>query len=489
MIEPQFAIAIFPFLKTRSPVRIGGYTFRSTTDLEGLPPDQAKAVGELASMLFAQNDLRIKSASYAVLPGIEVHSGDHRLNHLVNLRDVVSYLYAAPHDVFENVFLSPEETSLVLFTASRVSVFLTRPEHHTESIATAPGPEPDQHHYIPGYNGLYNFRHAFWVEPGSRLYGPKPHMTLNISQDLSIDLEHRMVGPHHHLLLDLLEKPETSTSRRIFSALRWFNAANENGLNQSQTLLNLAVAFETLLRLPESSKTERLVDAISLLLGRTERLSEWAQQFYDARSRVAHEGEVRDRYFYPGGTNRRQVTGIFGSLMLYGRQIFQLCVDTVLVGIDLAERADLREKLVSNNERFQKLCDLLQSKAGSAGERLLSLAPTLRALERYRFLANAPDPGPQLVASRLAALSLMECNLNLPEDLATTIAECAASKRSDGEFKQLSAIEALQRAFEKQDDATLAPESRNVRDLIGLVWMSEFPRYFRLKALNDEKDS
>lgn len=130
------------------------------------------------------------------------------------------------------------------------------------------------------------------------MYGPKPHMTLNISQDLSIDLEHRMVGPHHHLLLDLLEKPETSTSRRIFSALRWFNAANENGLNQSQTLLNLAVAFETLLRLPESSKTERLVDAISLLLGRTERLSEWAQQFYDARSRVAHEGEVRDRYFY-----------------------------------------------------------------------------------------------------------------------------------------------------------------------------------------------
>jgi hypothetical protein len=490
MIEPQFAIAIFPFLKTTSPVRIGGYSFRSTTDLEGLPPDQAETIVELAGMLFAQDDLRIKSASYAVLPGIEVHSGDLRLNHLANLRDVVSYLYAAPHDVFENVFLSPEETSLVLFTPSRVSIFLTRPEHHTESIATGPKPESDQHDYIPGYNGLYNFRHAFWVEPGSRLYGPKPHMTLNISQNLSIDLEHRMARrPYHHLLLDLLEKPETSTSRRIFSALRWFNAANENGLNQSQALLNLAVAFETLLRLPESSKTERLVDAISLLLGRTERLGEWAQQFYDARSRVAHEGEVRDRYFYPGGTNKRQITGIFGSLMLYGRQIFQLCVGTLLVGIDLAERADLREKLVSNNERFQKLCDLLQSKDSSARERLLSLAPTIRALERYRFLANAPDPGPQLAAARLATLSLMECNPDLPEDLATAVAGCAASKRSDGEFKQLSAVEALHRLFEKQDDAALALETRNVRDIIGLIWMSEFPRYFRLKALNDEKNS
>lgn len=187
----------------------------------------------------------VKSASYAVLPGIEVHSADLRLNHLANLREVVSYLYAAPHDVFENVFLSPEETSLVLFTPSRVSVSLTRPEHHTESISTTPGAAPDQHHYVPGYNGLYNFRHAFWVQPGSRLYGPKPHMTLNISQDLSIDLEHRMTGlPYHHLLLDILDKPETSTSRRIFSALRWFNAANENGLNPSQALLNLAVALK-----------------------------------------------------------------------------------------------------------------------------------------------------------------------------------------------------------------------------------------------------
>ncbi|MBH5371013.1 hypothetical protein [Bradyrhizobium glycinis] len=162
---------------------------------------------------------------------------------------------------------------------------------------------------------------------------------------------------------------------------------------------------------------------------------------------------------------------------------------TLFVGIDLAERADLREKLVSNNERFQKLCELLQSKAGSASERLLGLAPTIRALERYRFLAHAPDPGPQLTAARLASLSLIDCNLDLAEDLTTAMAGCAASKRSDGEFKQLSAVEALQRAFEKQDDAMLAPEARNVRDLIGLVWMSEFPRYFRLKALKDKNDS
>ncbi|MCK1705025.1 hypothetical protein IVA86_27360 [Bradyrhizobium sp. 146] len=488
MTNADFAVAIFPFLKTSSPVRIGGYDFRSTNDVFGLPPHQATAIDELARMLFTQGDLRVKSASYAILPDVEVHSGDQRLRHLAHLRDVVAYLYAAPHDVFETVFLSPEEISLVLFTPSRVSALLTRPEHHTESVSTVPGPEPDKGHYVPGYNGLYNLRHAFWLEPGSRLYGPKPHMTLNISQDLFLDFGHRMGRlPYYQLVLDLLEKPETPTSLRIFSALHWFNASNENGLSPSQALLNVAVAFETLLRLPESSKTDRLVDAISLLLGRTERLDEWAHQFYKARSQVAHEGNVGDQFFYPGGAGKGQTSGVFGSLMLYGRQIFQLCVNTVLVGIDLAERADLREKLVSNNERFQKICELLQRKADTVSKRLTALEPVMRALERYRFVYGSIDLGSQLTAVRLSASALGECNLSLAEDLANAVAGCAASKRADGELKQLAAIDALRSVFEKQDLATLEPEVRVVRDLVELVWMNVFPRYYSLKEHNKGK--
>jgi hypothetical protein len=202
---------------------------------------------------------------------------------------------------------------------------------------------------------------------------------------------------------------------------------------------------------------------------------------------VVHEGEVRDQYFYPGGSSKRQASGIFGSLMLNGRQIFQLCMSTVLVGIDLAERAKLRERFVSNNERFQKLCELLQSKAGTASERLLGLAPIIRALEHYRFVGSIIDPGPQLTAARLASLALAECNDSLPEDLASALARCAASKRADGEFAQLAAIEALHAAFEKQQ--LLTPEARNTRDLIDLVWMNLFQRYFWLKNRNQEDQS
>ena len=50
-ITPQFGIAIFPCLKTSAPICIGGYAFRSTTDLSGLSDEQAAAVSEVAAML------------------------------------------------------------------------------------------------------------------------------------------------------------------------------------------------------------------------------------------------------------------------------------------------------------------------------------------------------------------------------------------------------------------------------------------------------
>ena len=101
-------------------------------------------------------------------------------------------------------------------------MFLVRPEHHTENVAMLTGPSPNKRHQVPGYKGLYNFRHPFWVEPGSRLYGPKPHITLNISQDLQIDLEQRFHGrPDYDLLLHLFDKALTSATQRIYSALHW----------------------------------------------------------------------------------------------------------------------------------------------------------------------------------------------------------------------------------------------------------------------------
>jgi hypothetical protein len=484
MIDPPFTVAVLPFLKTSGPVRIGGHLFRSTTDVDSLSPDEAKAVTEIAQMLFVQGDLRVKSASYAVIPSMEIHGQSDRLTQLVHLRAVLSYFYASPHDVFGEIFLHPQETSLVLFVPGPVSVFLTRPEHHTESVATVAGPAPDQRHDVPGYRGLYNFRHYFWLEYGSRLYGLKPHMTLNISQDLRIDFEHRLPGrPDYHLLLAQLDKPLTPAASRIYSALDWFNAANEDGLEPDRALLNLAIAFEALLRLPDSSKTDRLVDAIALLLGRTERLDDWAQQFYAARSQIAHEGRMQDPYFYVRATpKQRQPSDIFGSLMLYGRQVFQLCLATLLVGVELAVRADLEEKLVTNNERYQKICERLKTQVGTPSERLLSIESTLGALKRYRFVATgAVSIGALTGATRYAAAALIQCGHELPQDLGEALATLSAGKREDGELAQLAAVERLYTAFKNAGLSDPSQEIRIVDELVDLAWMTLFPRYYAIR--------
>jgi hypothetical protein len=379
--------------------------------------------------------------------------------------------------------LAPEEVSLALFTPSPVSVFLVRSDHHTESVAGVTGPAPNEHHYVPGYKGLYNFRHYFWAERGSRLYGPKPHITLNMSQDMKIDLELRFSQrPDCHLLLELLKRPFMSATLRVYSALDWYNAANEEGIDRDRALLNLAVAFEALLRLPDSSKTERLIDAITLLLGRTERLDEWATQFYAARSRVAHEGRVEDPYFYvPTHRKTKQAVGLFGSLMLYGRQIFQLCLGTLLVGMDLADRTDLQEKFVSNNERYQKICDLLKAETGTPVEKLLGLEPILRALKRYQFVTSGEVSRGTLISSvRYAAEALIASGPLFAQDLADALATVNTIRREGGEFMQLAAIKDLAEVFEATDSASLTPEARIVQDLVEIAWRKLFEIYYWL---------
>jgi hypothetical protein len=84
---------------------------------------------------------------------------------------VVAYLYSSPHEVFDSLFVYPEEASLVLFKPDRVSVHLARPAHHTEAVSATALPAPDQFSYVPGYRGLYNFRHAFWMEKGAASMG------------------------------------------------------------------------------------------------------------------------------------------------------------------------------------------------------------------------------------------------------------------------------------------------------------------------------
>jgi hypothetical protein len=446
-----------------------------------LPGAQAQAVTDIEQMLFVHGDVRVKSAAYAIVPSLDIHHPNNAIDQLARVRATLAYIYASPHEVFGDPYLSPEDVSLALFIPDQVSVLLVRPKHRAAEITTEGRPVPDARHNVPGFRGLYNFTHYFWVERKSRLFGPKPHMTLT-NQDLSIDLQHIDQVLASSLLLKLLEKPITPAAVHIYSALHWYNAGNEAGIDADRALLNLAVAFETLFRLPEASKTDRLVDGIALLLGRVDRLDEWAHQFYAARSAIAHEGRAQNPYFYiPAARRTRDPEGLFGSLILYGRQIFRLCLGTLLVGSDLAERADLREKLVTNNERYQAICRLLKTEGTAPSEKLIRLEPVLSALKRYQFVASgALSVGRVISAVRYCAATVLSCGTELPEQLSAALQKMTVSSRSNGELAQLEAVKELASAFNDPERIGTSRELRIACELIDLSWMNLFQSYFWL---------
>jgi hypothetical protein len=482
MTDNNYSIAVFPFLKTHNDVSIGGLTFRSTERTDGLTPCQANSVADVSRMLFLQNDLHIKSASYAVVPIVDPLRRFPDIEHLSNVQAVVAYLYASPHEIFGDVFLTSEHASLALFTPGQVPFSLVRPDFHVSAVDGGSDLSPDKRGMVPGFSGLYNFRHPFWAARGSRIYGPQPHLTLNHAQDLSNDVWSATSGrPDYAYLFQRLLSPPTAASSRIFTAVQWFNAANRESNADDVAIVNLSIAFESLLSLPKGEKTERLVDTISLLLGRIARLDVWARQFYDTRSRVVHEGYSRQLHFVATDSTSATNGSTYQPLLSYGRQVFQLCLATLLVGSNLAERARLEERLVTNEERFEKICIVLANKNLEPRRRLSDVYALVEGLERYRFLGESGLTLERMIgAARLAAETLLACDGTQP-DVREALRAFSAAKRTNDHIEELEALSVLEPLFAEHATPTETDYDGIVGKLVRVVWGYVFMHYHWIK--------
>jgi hypothetical protein len=235
---------------------------------------------EISEMIFLQDHLRIRSATYAIVPFIDLEGTDKysaTLEDLAHLQAVIAYFYASPHPIFCDPFFKYEHASLAIFSPGQVPIFMARPDYHVEWVGPENSLKQDDRGDVPGYRGLYNFKHHFFATSGSRLYPPFPNVALNMSQDMAADLNQFMYeSSHYPLLMALFEKPRTDTSERVLRAIDWFNSGNSVTANEEESLASLAVAMEALLGLPDGDrKTERFVDSVSLLLGRSPRLDAW----------------------------------------------------------------------------------------------------------------------------------------------------------------------------------------------------------------------
>lgn len=487
---PGHGIAVFPFLKTTQAIQLGNFKFRSTDDLEGLQDDDAQHVREVSQMFFLQDDLRIRSSAYAMLPSLDLDTAEPVLEELEHIQSVVAYCYSSPHPTLGDPFFHFENASLVVLSPQAVSEFLVRPEHHLEATDPTVSLGADKWHNLPGYRGLYNFRHHFWVAKTSRLYPPVPHIGLNIAQDLAHDLVSAFTqAPQHHLLPGLLHDRETPIARRVLTALTWHNRANAAGNSDDCAVLDLAVAFEALLALPKDAKTERFGDAIALLLGRVPRLNLWAEQFYDARSDVAHEGRANRLRFMPAKAKSPSDSPLYQPLLTYGRQVFRLCVGAVLFGAHLAQHAGLQDKLVTNQERFELICKTLADTSLPVEDRFAAIEDTVDAINEYRFVS---EKGllieTMLGAVKLTAANLLACDASLDSVIKPRVEGLASARKSADSYDALDALRAY-----TEIKWTGLPEPRTphraLYTLTQSVWHYTFMHYFWIKREREKENS
>jgi Apea-like HEPN len=490
----QYSFVIFPYLKTSAEVSIGQLTFRSTDDPGDLPPAAAGHLREISKMLFMQDDLRIRSASYAAVPLIDLEGRDEEavaaLDNLAHLQAVVAYCYATPHPVFCDPFFRYEHASLAIFSPGKVVIFLVRPEshHHLDLVGPTNFPEPDSRGEIDGYRGLLNFKHHFWVINGSRLYPPIPQLGLNLSQDLAADFGQFIYDSSHlPLLLKLFDSPRSATSQRILRSIDWFNSSTSLTASEEESIVSLAIAFEALLGLPGiEEKTNRLVDSVALLLGRIPLLDSWVTQFYRARSEIVHEGHTARLRFVAGGSTSKTSGPLYHSLLAYGRQVFQMCVGTLLFGTMLAEKADLQEKLVTNQERFDEISRTLNDESIPPSERLRAVDAVVRTAERYRFVWESDfDVQRILNAMRAGAKAVLASDPNLDARAKIHFEGMASASRTD-HYQILDEVRVLEAMMLDREPLTEPDSPRAIAfRLVRLTWSHTATNYFCLKRQRD----
>ena len=489
--DKTYSVVVFPFLKTSSPVRLGFLEFRSTDDLDGLPDDQAESVAEIADMLFALGNQRIESASYAISDRIDLENWNTpaSLKACGDIEAVVAYLYASPRHEFNDLFLTPEHTSMVVLTPNRVAGSLVRLQFNVVNVVEPADLEASSAGFVDGYDGVLGLRHHFWVAPGSRIYGTTPHPVLNIYQDLAHDVEHSRARADYRLLFELLvdRDRETDLRDRVFTAIRWFNRANSEHREEAESFICLAVALETLLRLPQDAKKSRFVDAITLLLGRVPRLEDWATQFYEARSRAVHEGNVGQVAFIPRSTSSKQAKETtYQSLLAYGREVFQLCLGTILTGASLSSHADLESKLITNSERFTTVCRTLNDDSLPLAARLERLDSLACEIARYRYVPDTGlDKAAMLGACRTAAKVVIDSGAEIAEGLRDAIGVMANAHSTDNHLERLEALHTLVSEIEKQKNLTKLGEICGMITLVKTTWSYLYMDYFSINRGGD----
>lgn len=490
MKEIQYTFAFFPYLKTSEPVHYRSLTVRSTDDRTHLPPDAIQHLETLQNMFFLRDHLRIQKMSYAFHASSEKFSTDEFAQQLLEFQTLVCFIYSSPHPTFGHPFLRLEHASFYFCQPTKVSQYLVENEHNVEILPEAENLKFDSRKEIEGYVVLLNNKSHFWATRGSRIFPPAISLWLNISQDLSNDFNHDI--PHSLLYGSVvryltMRRDDDKLSERILTALTWYNRSIGIDIDESVALVNLTIAFESLLDLESGEKiTDRFKEAVTLLVGDVPRLDSWLTQFYKARSDIVHEGRSTSLMFFASDYSKKPPQRPeleYRSLVSYGRQVFQVCVETIMTGAQIAKQLKLASLLVTNQQRLERICQVLSKSDGTPAERIIGSSQDVHDIADYLFIEEKGLEYDQLIGT--AKLMFQQYLKSADYDSSEPIEQIKkfVAVDSDNQYEALSLLKEILEGFKSMGNK---PSSLNnlrhiVSSLIDSVWHYTFPHYFYLK--------
>lgn len=501
MSDDNFTFAFFPYLKTTEPVRYQGITIRSCDDLTGLPTEAIQHLEKLRTMFFIRDHLRIKQLSYAFCNSVEEVVVSKFIETLTEFQTLVCYLYSSPHPTSGDPFLRYEHSSLYVFHPKQIFEGLINNDHNVEVLSEAQNLIVNQRKEVDGYEGILNNKSYLWVTAGSRIFPPAVSLWLNISQDLGAEFNHHLShSDTYRPVIEYFAAPSNDMvfRQRILTALSWYNKSLRIDIDESEALVNLAIAFESLLDLDRGDNlTTRFKEAVGLLAGDIGRLDSWLTQFYNARSDIVHEGQSRHLMFISTDNPKKDIGKFeleYRSLVSYGRQIFRVCAATILTGAKLANKLNLPSLLITNKERFERIYQTLDKKDRDPADRILATSQDVYDIENYRFVPEKGLKIDQLIGTaKLMVKQFLAANLDYESELVEHM-QSLVSTDTKNHFEALSAINTLQEQFQFKSslpEPVTSNQHHIVMTLLKSIWGYTFMYFYHLqnKKIQDERDA
>ena len=459
MKKSPYLFGIFPYLQAGGRFQVRGIPLRSSDDLEDLEPELRDHLEKLCAMFFVGDGVQIKAMTCCHL---RVHDESHyreMMMRLYEIRLLFGYIYSSPSHTGD-VFLPSESSSLFVFGPDRVAASLAWNTLAVDDRARLLiDRKESENGFVEGYEGKRNLSAHLWVADGSRIYPELHHQTLNFSQyitrNLGEFLHHEQNWAFRRLFHDeRVPKEGDELRRRVFDSLEWYMRSCRGAIQDSEALVHLAIALESLMKVPNGKDlTERFKEAVLTLIGPVPRLDSWLEQFYTARSKAVHEGVPHELAFLAVDKEaakkaRRGDKEVFPhrSLIEYGRRIFRLCLTNILSASENVAATGLEKLFVHNAERLQSIRKILDDKKLTPNERLTKAEETIGEILQFQEILHEPyiEFASVLHVTRQLLKVFTDTNPTLTDETRESIQRfCSESSKALKNSEQFAAIEAI----------------------------------------------